>query len=165
MKHANFDELDALFAQADRLPGFNNFIGPVRPVKVLHQGLLPHGGADHLLWLDHVDEDRKGPGVVHLDVVHDDVVDLLETCQFLNVPDQVVLKRLLDGIHQGDLLVHDEKGVVGGALWSGIPMKVPDIPVHGTHPVDIFLDFNWLHESFPRCSEHRKPEALFSRRI
>jgi len=83
--------------------------------------------------------------MVHLHMVDDQVVDLGGIDDLVQVVEQVALEADLDGVEQGDLLVHHQKGVVGGALVQGIAVKIAQFPVQRADPVDIFFDFNGFH--------------------
>ena len=56
--------------------------------------------------------------MVHLHVVGDDIVDLFRVDDLGNPGQHLRDEFLFDGVDQGDLVVEDEEGVVGGAFFG-----------------------------------------------
>lgn len=83
--------------------------------------------------------------MIHLDVVDHQVVDLGGIDDGADAVQQVVLVRPLDRVEQGDLVVDDQKGVVGCPPVGRVPVEIPDIPVDGTDPVDPLCQLSCAH--------------------
>ena len=88
----------------------------------------------------------QGAGVVGLDVVGDDVVDLRRVNDRGDALEELFLERLLDGVNEGDFLVEDQVGVVARAAARLVAVEAAHGPVDGADPVDIFADFNCFHD-------------------
>ncbi len=80
-------------------------------------------------------------------MVDHQVIDLFGIDDVVDAVHQLAFIRLFDGVNQGDLLVNDEKGVVGGAAIGGITVKITDVPVDSAHPVDIVGELYRFHGS------------------
>jgi hypothetical protein len=51
----------------------------------------------------------------------------------------------LNRINEGDLLINNEIGIIGGSPVGGIAVKISGQPVYGSDPIYIFTQFNGLH--------------------
>ena len=87
---------------------------------------------------------RKGPGVVHLRVVGDDVIDLPRIDDGGDAGHHLLPEGGLHRIDQRDLVREDQIGVVGAPAPRLITMKIPDIPVDRADPPDILRHRNGL---------------------
>lgn len=85
---------------------------------------------------------RNAAGVVHLNVVTDQNVNLCWIDDALDALDQLLGKWALDGVNERDLLVQDKVCIVGNALLSGVAVELASIPVKGAYKVDIGFDFD-----------------------
>ena len=85
---------------------------------------------------------RNTAGVVHLNVVADQNVNLCWIDDALNALDQLLGEWALDGVNERDLLVQDKVCIVGNALLSGVAVELASVPVKGAYKVDIGFDFN-----------------------
>jgi hypothetical protein len=51
----------------------------------------------------------------------------------------------LDRVEQGDFLILDQEGIIGCSFVGRVAVKIPDIPVDGSHPVNIVFDLEGFH--------------------
>ena len=80
--------------------------------------------------------------MVGLDVVADEIVDFFQRNERSDLMTEIHLELGRDGVEQGDLFVHDQIGIICRTLGgSRIAVKIMDVPVHDSDPVDVFLDF------------------------
>ena len=112
VEHPGFDELHGPGSQTDRLSGFHDLKRPVVPVEMIDQVLFSHGRTDDLFGLNQIDDLRCSPRVIHLHMIHHEVVNFLGIHNSGNVTDQIVDERLLDRIKERNLFIHDQIGVV-----------------------------------------------------
>lgn len=85
---------------------------------------------------------RNAAGVVHLNVVADQNVNLCWIDDALDALDQLLGEWALDGVNERDLLVQDKVCIVGNALLSGVAVELASVPVKGAYKVDIGFDFD-----------------------
>ena len=85
-------------------------------------------------------------GVVGLDVIGDDVVNLSRVDDGSDALEELFLERFLDRVDEGDFLVEDQVGVVARAAARLVAVEAAHGPVDGADPVDIFADFNCFHD-------------------
>ena len=85
--------------------------------------------------------------MVHFRVVADHQVDFFRIDNPRDIIQHLVREFFFDRVDQGDLLIHDEKSIVGRSLVSAVAMKIPDVPVFYPNVVNTFGDFNRLHGS------------------
>ncbi len=136
VEHGGFEEEEVAAAEFDFPAGLDHLKGPFFLVVAAEAGLA-HGGAEELFRLDCGHGLGQAAGMVHLDVVGDDVVDLLRGDDLGNAGQHLREEFLFDGVDQGDLVVEDEEGVVGGAFFGDVAVEFADIPVDGADPVDV----------------------------
>jgi len=76
--------------------------------------------------------------MIRFGVVADNVVDVGRVGQGRDVGQELVGEGFLGRIDQGDFLVADEIGVVGGTVRRFITVKISHGPVDVAYPVDLF---------------------------
>ena len=52
---------------------------------------------------------------------------------------------LFNRIDQGDLVINDQVGVVGGAAVGGVAVEITGEPVNGPNPVNSWRQFDLFH--------------------
>ncbi len=83
--------------------------------------------------------------MVQFGVIADDIVDASRIRERGYVPQQFCGKRRLDGVDQGGLAIAHQIGVVGGATFGIVAMKVADRPIDGADPINILAQ-RCVHE-------------------
>jgi hypothetical protein len=78
-------------------------------------------------------------------VVADHQVDLSRVDDPGDMIDQLVVKLLLDGVDQNDLLIKDQESIVGGPQVRGISVEIPDIPIGRSDLVNIWRYHHRIH--------------------
>jgi len=149
VQHLRFEELDGAPAEGELVAALDDRKRPVLAVKMVDDGLVAGRRADQLFRLDDFHHRRQGARMIHLDVVDHQVVDLLGVDDGADPAQQFIEVRMLDRIEQGDLFIDDQVGVVGGAPVGGISVKIPDVPIDRSDPVDSFGQFGCAHASPP----------------
>lgn len=86
--------------------------------------------------------------MVRLHVVDDQVVELGKGDDLLDIARQLLSEWPLDRVDQGDLLSHDEVGVIADALGEG-PDRLEQVgrPVVHPDPKDAFRELDCAHLS------------------
>jgi len=85
--------------------------------------------------------------MVHLHVVDDHVVDPARIDDAADVVEEFAAKRLFDRVEKGHLFIQNEIGIVGGSLVGRVSVEVPNVPIDGSHPIDVFLDLDRWHRA------------------
>ena len=91
--------------------------------------------------------------VVGLHVVDDQVVRLTALQRLAHVGKPLVAEMLVDGIEHGNLLIHNDVGIVAYAVRYGVQaLEQIDIMVIHAHIADIVGDVHGTHSSLECCS-------------
>ena len=86
--------------------------------------------------------------MILFEVVAHDVVDLFGLDDLGDMLHQRTEFMHVHGVEKHVLLVADEVGVVGAAFGgTAVVVEVADIEVDSADPVDVFFQFNRLHDS------------------
>ena len=82
-------------------------------------------------------------GVVRLHMLHDQVIGLTAAQNFAEFSEPLICKFYIHGIHDGDLLVHDDVGIVGHAVGDYIlALKQIDDMIVDTDVLDRICDLH-----------------------
>ena len=84
----------------------------------------------------------QGAGVVHLHVVGNDHVDLGGIDHLRDALHELVGERGFARIDEGDLLIHDEVGVIGDTALGGIAVEQALVPVDAADPPNLRGNLN-----------------------
>ena len=145
MKHRCRNELQGAAADIDGIVGVDALIGEIAIAG--GESLQPIGQArDDLGVGTMLHHERDGPGVIGLDMAGDDVVDPGGIDDGGDTREQLGGKGFFDRIDERDLLVENQICVIGGAASRLVAMETAHGPVDGADPVDVFTDFNCLHD-------------------
>ena len=79
---------------------------------------------------------RDCSGMVHLHMVGYQIVNLFRIYDFPDTLKKLLGKGLFHRVYQGDFLINDEIGVIGGASVGRIAMKAAHIPVHHAYRIN-----------------------------
>jgi hypothetical protein len=134
MEHGGLQKGQIIAAQGEFAAGFDLHKGPLR-LEVAAQAGLALGRAEDFLRLDPVHHFGQTPGMIHLHVIGDDIVDFLGIDDVADAAHHLPDKALFHRVDQGDLVVHDEVGVIGGPGLGAVAVKIPQGPVYGAHPI------------------------------
>lgn len=115
MQHTCFKEGKRFCAKAYIVAGLGNFIGPVILVKVKTQSFFTHLRTDDFLGLNQLDHIRQTSGMIHLHMVHHNIIDFLRINDFTDPGEHIVFHTLFYCIDQCDFLINNEIRIVGGA--------------------------------------------------
>ena len=80
-------------------------------------------------------------GMIWLNVIGYNIVYLCRIHQLADTAKGLHSKWSLYCINQGNLLVHDKVGIIGGAFFGIIAMKAAHGVIHRAYPIDALLDF------------------------
>ena len=81
--------------------------------------------------------------MIRFHVLNDEIVRLSVTQDVLDIVKPFVGKILIDSVHDGDLAVHDDIGVVRHAVRNSVlPFKKVNFVVVDTYVLDIISDFH-----------------------
>ena len=145
VEHRGRHELQRALAEGERVAGLDALVGQVA-VAGLESLEALRDARDDLGVRAVRHHEGQGAGVVGLDVVGDDVVDLGRVDDGSDALEELFLERLFDRVDEGDLLVEDQVGVVARAAARLVAVEAAHGPVDGADPVDIFADFNCFHD-------------------
>ena len=84
----------------------------------------------------------QGAGVIHLNMVGNDHIDLGGVDDLRDTLHKLIGKRRLARVDQGDLLVHDEVGVIGDAALGGVAVEQALVPIDAANPPNLRRDLN-----------------------
>ena len=102
----------------------------------------------------------QGAGVVHLDMVGDDHVDLGGVDNLGDALDQLVGEGRLAGVDQRDLLVHDQIRVVGDAGFRGVAVEQALVPVDAADPPDLGRNLDRIQHVVSSLMPKLKPKLM-----
>ena len=147
VEHRRLKEGERLSPEIEGVAGLHDLDLPAADIVVAGKaGLRPFRAVDrdfgHLLH-----ERGQGAGVVHLDVVHDDVVDRAGVADGPDAAEDLSLEPVVGAVDERRLLTPDEVGVVGRSR-EGVAVVLPQVPVDCPDPVDAGDEF---------CCHHRYP--------
>ena len=145
MHHGRGVESELVLAEGELIPLFDEeFFGKFRTVEV----------PEHVEYLRIADDGhfgifrrkrRDARGMVRLHVRDDEIVGLPARKSVLDVAEPFRDLRLVHGVHDGDLLVHDDIGVVTHALGHDIlPFKEVERGVVNADVNDVLCFFHPL---------------------
>ena len=144
VEHRRLKEGERLSPEVEGIAGLNDLDVPARRVVVAGKaGASPFGAVDrdsgHLLH-----ERGQGAGMVHLDVVHDDVVDRARVADGPDTAEDLSLEPVVGAVDERGLLTLNQVGVVGRSR-EGVAMVLPQVPVDRPDPVDAGGKFRSHH--------------------
>ena len=144
VEHRRRHELQRAFANRQRVAGLDAFVRQLAVARLEAFEAVRDARDDFgIRAVGH--HERQGAGVVRLDVVRDDVVNLRRVDDGRDAFEEFFLERLLDRINQGDFIIENQISVVARATARLIAMEAAHGPVNGTNPVNVFADFNCFH--------------------
>jgi hypothetical protein len=135
-------------------------VSPVFTIRNFHldEAFLPAlGDEDHGIRRErHNVLDARG--VVVLDMVDDDVLDLRGVGERADIVDGIVSKVVLYRVHERHVLVENKVVIVRRAVRGDVPMEVPNRPVNCAHPINAGLDLYRTHNNllYPALSRAAK---------
>ena len=74
--------------------------------------------------------------MIHFHMVGYQIVNLFRIYDFPDTLKKLLGKGLFHRVYQGDFLINDEIGVIGGASVGRIAMKAAHIPVHHAYRIN-----------------------------
>ena len=145
VEHRGRHELQRALADGEGVACLDAFVGQVAVARLEALEALRDARDDlGVRAVGHHEGQRAG--VVGLDVIGDDVVNLSRVDDGSDALEELFLERFLDRVDEGDLLVEDQVGVVARAAARLVAVEAAHGPVDGADPVDIFADFNCFHD-------------------
>ena len=136
VEHPRFHERERAVAEAERFAVFDGRDLPIDGQDFL-QALCPDGRCEDLLRIHRRDDLGQASRMVELRVEGDDIVNLGGIDDGRYPVHHLLPKGGLHRIDQGDLVGHDQVGIVGAPPFGHIPVEIPDVPVYSPHPPHI----------------------------
>jgi hypothetical protein len=78
-------------------------------------------------------------------MINDQIIYISWVHQLLDMVDQFIQMAFLDRVEKGNLLILDQEGIICCSFVGGIAVKIPDIPVNGSHPENFIFNFRGIH--------------------
>ena len=85
-------------------------------------------------------------GMIRFNMGNDQIIRRSACKSPLEILEERQSLSVIDGVHNGDLLIRDQIGIVGNSVWNGVlPFKQIDVMVIGANIKNILCDFQSKH--------------------
>ena len=142
--HGSKDEIQYMRAQLELVAVLDDQLlhGGIKVKELSHEG-KGLGVSDYSRVGIDIEEIEDICGVVRLHMLHDQVIGLTAAQDFAELSEPLICKFYIHGIHDGDLLVHDDVGIVGHAVGDYIlALKQIDDMIVDTDVLDRICDLH-----------------------
>ena len=136
VEHGGLQEGQVVSPRGQLAAGLDLDKGPILFV-VAEQPGLAHGRAENLFRLDPIDDLGQSPGMIHFHVVGDDIINLGRVHDLGHPGHHLGHEFLFDRVNERDVVVDNQIGVIRGAIFGEIAVKIPNGPINGAHPVNL----------------------------
>ena len=143
MEHGRLDKGERRLPEIEGIPRLDRYIFPILVVVAFQNFNAVRRAVDRRI-RDLPHQGGQRTAVIHLVMLHDDRVDVLEIDFPLEVVDKLMIKGQPGRIDQDRFPVPDQVGVIGRPAMGGIFVTVEpfELPVDFTHPGDLFRQFS-----------------------